>query len=192
MSYSSQAAASASGRAAAHDPRPQRGTTAGRRSARPGGNTPACRVGRPEAAAGASHCEDEREAAPEGFDCLGNAIAKVGKHPRALFAAKLTPLFEPEVLRLATFYPRLVAEHPQKREVGIDLALHHGFQVELNVSLAGERDIIAEDAEHQAVGKEAPRLSSRRLRNSCIIECGLAVAAPRHPWCVDPGEDCNR
>jgi hypothetical protein len=52
-----------------------------------------------------------------------------------------------------------VAEEPEEREVGVDLAVHHSREVELDVGLAGEALVVAEDAEAEAVREEAPEVA---------------------------------
>ena len=52
----------------------------------------------------------------------------------------------------------LVAEEPEELEVGILAALEHGEEVELDVGLAGEGDVVAQDAEVEAVGDEGPEV----------------------------------
>ncbi len=96
------------------------------------------------------------ETGPQGLDRPGDPGAEIRKHAGALFAGKLAPLLQPCFLRLFGLQAGLVAEHPEQGEVGVDLTFHHGFQVELDIGLAGERYIVAEDAEHKAVGKKSP------------------------------------
>ena len=51
----------------------------------------------------------------------------------------------------------LVADEPEEDEVGVDLAGEHRLEVELDVRLAGERDVVAQHAEHESVGDDAPQ-----------------------------------
>ena len=46
----------------------------------------------------------------------------------------------------------------QKDEIGADLALHQGFQIEIDVGLAGQTDVVAQDPESVAVGDDAPEM----------------------------------
>ena len=51
-----------------------------------------------------------------------------------------------------------MAQQPEKHEVGVVLAEHHGFEIKLNVGLTREASIIAEYSEPQAIGDEAPKM----------------------------------
>jgi hypothetical protein len=48
-----------------------------------------------------------------------------------------------------------VSEEPQHDEVGVDLAVHHVLEAELEVHLPGERGAVAEYAELVAVADKA-------------------------------------
>lgn len=68
----------------------------------------------------------------------------------------LRPAFEPARTVGPRFDPRLVADQPEQGKIGVELAIKHGFEVELKVRLAGEAHGIAQDAQPQAIGDEAP------------------------------------
>ena len=69
----------------------------------------------------------------------------------------LGPALEPALLGLVGLDAGLVADEPEEHEVGVDLAGEHRLEVELEVRLAGERDVVAQDAEHEAVGDDPPQ-----------------------------------
>jgi len=48
----------------------------------------------------------------------------------------LRPLFEPAKLSAFAFNAGLVQQEPEQREVGVEFALHHGLEVELDERLA--------------------------------------------------------
>jgi hypothetical protein len=52
----------------------------------------------------------------------------------------------------------LVAQPPQQCEVGVDLAVEHRLEVELDERLPGQADVVPQDAELQAVADEAPQV----------------------------------
>ena len=58
--------------------------------------------------------------------------------------------------RQRAIIPRLVAQQPEQREVGVHLAIEHRLQVELDVGLAGQANVVAQDAQLQAVADETP------------------------------------
>ena len=57
-----------------------------------------------------------------------------------------------------------MAEHPEQREVGEDLAVHHRLEVELDVRLAGQGGVVAEDPQPAAVGQEGPEVVVRAVQ----------------------------
>ena len=67
------------------------------------------------------------------------------------------------MLRALGLDPRLVAEPPQQSEVGVDLAVEHRLQVELDEGLSGQSNVVAEDAEPQSVADEAPEVLLRAV-----------------------------
>lgn len=54
--------------------------------------------------------------------------------------------------------PRLVTQQPEQAEIAVQFAVEHRFQVELDVSDAGQADIVAQDAEAQPVANKAPQM----------------------------------
>jgi hypothetical protein len=75
----------------------------------------------------------------------------------ALLLCGLHPALQPEITGTLRLDTRLVAQQVEQHEVGVDLALHHRFQVEFDVRLAGQADVVAQDAQKVAVGEEAPQ-----------------------------------
>src|SRR2546425_9501660 len=51
-----------------------------------------------------------------------------------------------------------MAEQPEHDEVGIDLALQHAFEVELDVGLTRQADAITQQAQAQTVGNKTPEM----------------------------------
>ncbi|MCX7049219.1 MAG: hypothetical protein NTX50_27505 [Candidatus Sumerlaeota bacterium] len=49
-----------------------------------------------------------------------------------------------------------MAEEPEDGEIGVEFAVHHGFEIELDEGLAREADVVAQEAQAQAVGDEPP------------------------------------
>ena len=116
--------------------------------------------------------------------CL-DAVAQLVEGAGALLGAPLRST-SPASTRCGSvgFDAGLVAEQPEQGEVGVDLAVDHRLEVELDVRLAGEAGVVAQDAELQAVGRRSPTGgSSDRFRNSWTRPCGLCRAAPATP-CV--------
>ena len=50
-----------------------------------------------------------------------------------------------------------MAAEPEQREVGVGLAREHRLEVELDVRLAGEGDVVAQQPQRQSVGDDAPQ-----------------------------------
>ena len=98
----------------------------------------------------------DEEPAAEGFDGRLDAVAQMVERARALLVRLARPLFEPALLGFGGLDARGVADEPEQQEVGVDLAFHHGLEVELDIGLAGEAGVVAQDAQAQAVGDEAP------------------------------------
>ena len=78
----------------------------------------------------------------------------------------LRPLLEPALLGLFGLDPGLVADQPQEREVGVDLAAEHGFEVELDVCLAGEADVVAQQPQGRPLETMPHRCSWERFSSS--------------------------
>ena len=97
------------------------------------------------------------EAAAERLDRLLDALAERVERAGAVLPAALRPPLEPALLGPVGLDAGLVADEPQQREVGVDLAGEHRLEVELHVRLAGERDVVAEHAEHEPVGDDPPQ-----------------------------------
>jgi len=51
-----------------------------------------------------------------------------------------------------------MAEQPEHDEVGVDFAIHHAFEVELDVGLARQADVITQQAQSQTVGYKTPEM----------------------------------
>ena len=103
-------------------------------------------------------------------------------------AATLRPPLEPAAVGRALVGPRTAASwcagEPEQREVGVDLAGEHRLEVELDVGLAGERRVVAQDAQRPAVARRSPTEPLRaRLRSSWTRPCGPGRRRRRRPWC---------
>ncbi|HWQ34037.1 MAG TPA: hypothetical protein VNQ79_14400 [Blastocatellia bacterium] len=106
------------------------------------------------------------EAASERFDRLFDAAAQGFERARALFLGGLRPLLQParfDSFAFAHLNARLVAEEPQQREVGVQLAVHHRFEVEFDIGLPRQADVVAQDAQLQSVRDEAPQVRFRTV-----------------------------
>ena len=98
------------------------------------------------------------EAFAEGADGFFDAVAEAVEHADAALFGLGGPAFEPAGLGWGALDAGLVAEEPEELEVGILAAFEHGEEVELDVGLAGEGDVVAQDAEVEAVGDEGPEV----------------------------------
>ncbi|MEX2309820.1 MAG: hypothetical protein WD738_19775 [Pirellulales bacterium] len=98
------------------------------------------------------------EAAAQGFDGIADADSQVVQDPRPLLACQLAPLLQPTIFRLVGFDSRLMAQEPEQGKIRVDLAFHHRFEVKLYEGLPGERDVVSQDAELQAVRQECPNV----------------------------------
>ena len=93
----------------------------------------------------------------------------------------LRPLLQPALGRAFGFDPRLVAQQPEQGEVGVDLAVHHRFEVELHVRLAGQAGVVAEDPQPAAVGQEAPEVVVRPVQELLDQAVRAGPAGPGGP-----------
>ncbi len=66
-------------------------------------------------------------------------------------------MLQPALLRALGLNPGLMAAQPQQREVLVGLARHDRLEVELDVGLARERDVVAQQPQRKAVGDDAPQ-----------------------------------
>ncbi|MCC6129686.1 MAG: hypothetical protein IT186_07130 [Acidobacteria bacterium] len=98
------------------------------------------------------------ETLAESADRFLDATTKLVKGTDALFAGDLGPLLQPTGGGLLALEARLMAEQPQHAEVGEGIALHHGFDVELDVGLAGEALVVTQQPQAQAVGDDSPEV----------------------------------
>ena len=78
----------------------------------------------------------------------------------------------------APLHPALVADQPQQGEVGVELALHHRFQVKLHVGGAGQADVVAQDAQAQAVADDAPQMVVGAVEELLQQAVRAALGAP--------------
>jgi hypothetical protein len=75
-----------------------------------------------------------------------------------------------------------MTEQPEDQEVGVDLALHHRFQIELDVGRSAEADVVAEDAKLQSVADEGPEVivaTVEKLLNQTVgagAECPVGMS----------------
>jgi len=97
-----------------------------------------------------------QEPLAQGDDGFFHAAAQALQGARALLLGDLGPALQPLRFGLVAFQPRLVAHQPQHGEIGIDFAAEHRFQVEFQVSLAGQAGVVAQHPQAQAIGDQAP------------------------------------
>ena len=57
-----------------------------------------------------------------------------------------------------------MAEKPEQHVVGVILAEHHGFQIELHKRLAGEAGIIAKNPQLKAIRDKSPQMMGRPVQ----------------------------
>lgn len=98
------------------------------------------------------------EAAPESRDRRLDPVAQAIEGARPLLPGRPRPALEPALPGLLALDARLVGEEPEEDEVGVDLALHHGLEVELDEGLASEARVVAEEAQPEAVRDEPPHV----------------------------------
>jgi len=96
------------------------------------------------------------KAAAEGGDGRLDTTAQLVEGTGALLLRRPGPALQPAVFRARGLHPRLVAKEPEQDEIGIDLAAHHRLEIKLDPGLAGEADVVAEDAQPAAVGEQGP------------------------------------
>ena len=96
------------------------------------------------------------ETGTEGGDGFFHAVAQLVEGASAALPGFLRPFFQPAEFSAFAFNAGLVQQEPEQREVGVEFALHHGLQVELDERLAREGDVIAEQAQAQAVADDGP------------------------------------
>src|SRR5690606_2770387 len=69
-----------------------------------------------------------------------------------------SPGFEEALLGRVALETGAVAHQPQDDEVAEPFAAEEGFEVELDVSLPGERGVVAQQAEGEPVADDAPQV----------------------------------
>ena len=99
-----------------------------------------------------------QEAAAQRGNGLFNAIAQLVERARSLFKGCARPLLQPAFGGSLRLHARLVAEQPQQGEVGVDLTVHHGLQIELDIGLARETGVVAQHAQPQTVRDNTPQV----------------------------------
>jgi len=137
-----------------------------------------------------------KEAAAEGGDGRFDAAAQLVEGAGALLLRQPGPALQPALFGPAGLDARLVAEKPEQDEIGIDLALHHRLEVEFNPGLAGEADIVAQDAQPAAVGEKGPEPVVGAVEQLLHHAVGRAAAGSGHsgaaPVEVDaPADEMN-
>ena len=141
------------------------------------------------------------EARAEGADAHLDSLAQVLQGAGALLAGLLGPPLQPALLGALALDPGLMAQQPEQAEVRVQLAVHHGGEVELDVGLAGQADVVAKDAQLEPVGEEGPEvvvgavqellhqamgagLGGARLARSALVE--IQTGANQVDRCVTP------
>jgi hypothetical protein len=99
-----------------------------------------------------------QEARAERLDRLLHPLAQPVQRADALVPRALEPGLQPALGRLLRLDPTLVADQPEEAEVGEELPLHDGLEIELDVRLPGEAVVVAEEAQDAAVGDERPEV----------------------------------
>ncbi|OQC05104.1 MAG: hypothetical protein BWX80_02224 [Candidatus Hydrogenedentes bacterium ADurb.Bin101] len=86
-----------------------------------------------------------------------------------------------------------MGREPEEHEVGVDLAVEHGFEVEFEVGLAGQGLVVAEDAEAQAVGDDGPEVALAAVEEFLDQPVGIGGGGAAHacgaPVQVDAATD---
>ena len=77
-----------------------------------------------------------KKTGPQRFDRIFNTAAETVQRASALFLSRLHPLFKPAVLRSFSFHTRLMTDQPEQRKICKGLAIHHSFEIKLEVGLA--------------------------------------------------------
>ena len=104
-------------------------------------------------------CGCAKKPAPRRVDRHLHAVAQLVQRARTLLLGGLASTFRARhSFGAFAFHPRLVAQQPQQHEIGVDLAVHHGFEVELDIGLPRQADVVAQDAQLQPIGEEAPQV----------------------------------
>ncbi|MCZ7620317.1 MAG: hypothetical protein M5U32_19155 [Myxococcota bacterium] len=99
-----------------------------------------------------------QEALAEGLDRGLDAVAEPLERTGPLLLRRLHPALEPALGRALGLDPRLVQHQPQDGEVRVGLTFQHGLEVELDVSLAREARVVAQEAQAQAVAEDGPEM----------------------------------
>jgi len=87
-----------------------------------------------------------------------HAFAQALKGARALLAGLLGPLLQPTQGGTLALDPGLMAQEPEQAKVRVQLAVHHGGEVELHVGLTGKTDVVSENPQLEPVGDEGPEV----------------------------------
>jgi hypothetical protein len=74
-----------------------------------------------------------------------------------------------------------VAHQPQHGEVGVDFAAEHGFQVEFHEGLAGQAGVVAQHAQAQAIGDDAPVAGIVPVEQLLHQRMRAGFGRPAHP-----------
>ena len=137
---------------------------------------------------------DERFA--EDLQRLFDTRPQRAERPRAFLVGDFGPLFEPTGFRVAVGLRREaggVGHQPQQREVGEQFAREHRLEIKFQIRLPGQRLAVAEDAEPQAVGDDAPEVAGAAveefLHQPVRIGGGGPADARRPPVEIDAAAD---
>ena len=124
------------------------------------------------------------EALAEDLQRLLDTAAQVAEGARALLLGQLGPLLQPAGLRpiaVAGREARGVGHEPEQDEIGIDLAVEHGLEVELQEGLARERLVVAQNAQAQAVGDDGPEVAGAAVQELLHQAVGIGGGGAAHP-----------
>ena len=124
----------------------------------------------------------------ETLDGLFHAGSELVAGTGALSGRFFVPLLEQAAVWGGAFEAGAVAAQPQQREVREGVAVKDLRKVELDVGLAGERCVVAQQAQHFAVGDDAPQVRVGAVEELLQQAVGGSLRGARQPG----GESVDR
>ena len=98
------------------------------------------------------------EADAQRFNRRLHAVAQMLQGARATVFGLFHPFLEPAIRWALRLDARLMAEQPEHAEIAVGIAIHHRFEVELDVGLPRQRQVVAQDSQLVAVADEPPEM----------------------------------
>ena len=107
-------------------------------------------------------CRMLQKSGTQCLDGVGHPLTEFIQGAHAAVRGEFCPLFQQAVLKV--FKAAFMTDQPEQTEIGKEITVKHGFQVEFEIGLAGKHHGIPQDAQLQPVGQDPPEAVFRAVQ----------------------------